>query len=96
MTTSNKKKELSEGVFWTHKGEVHCQIRTSYSLINFRLEIGERGGAREGTREGGEGGKFTELTMEEHSSVPYNDPTATPVPHKPAYAPFVFHKVPMW
>jgi len=91
-SSSNKKKELNEGVFWTHKGEVHCQVRTSYSLINFRLEIG----GREGGREGGRGGVFTELVMEEHSSVPFNDPTATPIPHKPAYAPFVFHKVPMW
>ncbi|KAM3571110.1 hypothetical protein VYU27_006853 [Nannochloropsis oceanica] len=92
VTTSNKKKELSEGVYWTHKKEIYCQIRTSYSLINFRLEIGERGAGREG----GRGGKFTELAMEEHSSVPYNDPTATPVAHKPAYAPFMFHRVSMW
>jgi hypothetical protein len=88
MTANSKKKELNEGVFWTHKGEVHCQVRTSYSLINFRLEIGGR--------EGGRSGVFTELVMEEHSSVAYNDPTATPIPHKPAYAPFVFHKVPVW
>lgn len=32
-------KDLSEGHYHVHKGEVHIEVRTHYSIINFSLEL---------------------------------------------------------
>lgn len=99
ISANSKKKELNEGLFWIHKGSVICEIQTPYSRIHFQFKISAREGGLEGGREGGhEGGRgnFTALMMEEHTSVALNDSTGTPIPHKPAYAPLLFYKVPVW
>lgn len=64
-----------------HKGEVHIEVRTHYSIINFSLELQD--GAR---------GKFSQLYMKEHTSLAYKDPSGTPVPHTPAYDNFKFYR----
>lgn len=65
-----------------HKGEVHCEVRTHYALINFRLQL----------EDGKRGAKFSQLSMLEHHSLSYNDPSGVPVPHRPAYDNFVFYR----
>ena len=102
--TQNKTKEISEGRFYIHKGECICEIRTSYSLIHFRLELQDtishsyvQTHSHLHFQERG-GGKFTQLVMKEHTSVSLTDPSGnnTQIPHKVAYDPFVFWKCASW
>lgn len=111
-------KELSEGQYYVHKGEVVCEVRTHYAIINFKLELQVRAcllclicglfvwddsmgsGWRthsnhfihHSMRQDGARGKFTQLYMKEHSSLPYKDPTGVPVPHKVPYNNFTFYR----
>ena len=32
-------KDLCEGTFYIHRGEVYCQVNTSYAIINFKFEV---------------------------------------------------------
>lgn len=81
-TQEGRHKDLSEGSYYVHKGEVVCEVRTHYAIIHLRLALEDRA----------EGGKFARLQLLEHSSLGLTDPTGVPVPHKVPYDPFVFYR----
>lgn len=85
MFKEGRHKELCEGQYFLSKGEVHCRVQTHYSTIIFRLEL-----------QNGSRGQFTQLLLQEHSSVPHTDPSGTPIPHRVTFETFQYQRVPIF